>query len=131
MASLGCAREIDIRETAVADGVKSYFNAHLSERDPLIHDALQGEKKRQQGQIELIASENSVSAACLEALGSAITNKTVEGYLPCGIGGAPGGVAYGAKVALVTHILWTTGGAFVPEEQFRDFLARSVPVPTR
>lgn len=58
----------------------SYFRAHLANRDPLIFDALEGEKRRQQGQIELIASENSVSLAALEALGSVITNKTVEGY---------------------------------------------------
>jgi len=59
---------------------KSYFNDNLAERDPLIFKALDDEKKRQQGQIELIASENSVSLATLEALGSVITNKTVEGY---------------------------------------------------
>jgi glycine hydroxymethyltransferase len=59
---------------------KSYFNDNLAERDPLIFKALEDEKKRQQGQIELIASENSVSQASLEALGSVITNKTVEGY---------------------------------------------------
>ncbi|KAA8552447.1 MULTISPECIES: serine hydroxymethyltransferase [Pseudomonas] len=59
---------------------KSYFNDNLAERDPLIFKALNDEKKRQQGQIELIASENSVSLASLEALGSVITNKTVEGY---------------------------------------------------
>ena len=58
----------------------SYFNDNLAERDPLIFKALQDEKKRQQGQIELIASENSVSSASLEAIGSVITNKTVEGY---------------------------------------------------
>ncbi|PQP03818.1 serine hydroxymethyltransferase [Pseudomonas frederiksbergensis] len=59
---------------------KSYFHAHLAARDPLIFNALEDEKKRQQGQIELIASENSVSLASLDALGSVITNKTVEGY---------------------------------------------------
>ncbi|OLS63605.1 serine hydroxymethyltransferase [Pseudomonas putida] len=58
----------------------SYFNDNLALRDPLIFKALDDEKKRQQGQIELIASENSVSRASLEALGSVITNKTVEGY---------------------------------------------------
>lgn len=57
-----------------------YFTGHLEKRDPLIFAALENEKKRQQGQIELIASENSVSLAALEALGSVITNKTVEGY---------------------------------------------------
>ncbi len=58
----------------------SYFRGSLEERDPVVFKALQGEKRRQQSQIELIASENSVSAALLEALGSVITNKTVEGY---------------------------------------------------
>ncbi|MCO8169363.1 serine hydroxymethyltransferase [Pseudomonas sp. 21LCFQ02] len=58
----------------------SYFNDTLAKRDPLVFKALADEKKRQQGQIELIASENSVSLASLEALGSVITNKTVEGY---------------------------------------------------
>lgn len=59
---------------------QSYFNDNLAKRDPLIFKALEDEKKRQQGQIELIASENSVSQASLQALGSVITNKTVEGY---------------------------------------------------
>ncbi len=58
----------------------SYFNAHLAERDALIFNALENEKKRQQSQIELIASENTVSQASLDALGSVITNKSVEGY---------------------------------------------------
>jgi glycine hydroxymethyltransferase len=59
---------------------KPYFHDHLETRDPLIFNALKNEKKRQQGQIELIASENSVSLASLDAIGSVITNKTVEGY---------------------------------------------------
>lgn len=58
----------------------AYFTAGLEGRDPLIFKALEGEKHRQQGQIELIASENTMSHAALEALGSVITNKTVEGY---------------------------------------------------
>lgn len=57
-----------------------YFDAPLADVDPEIATALADEKKRQQDQIELIASENIVSAASLEALGSVITNKTVEGY---------------------------------------------------
>ncbi|MDP6777856.1 MAG: serine hydroxymethyltransferase [Candidatus Latescibacteria bacterium] len=52
----------------------------MAERDPLLRDILYRESERQASQIELIASENIVSAAVLEALGSAITNKTVEGY---------------------------------------------------
>jgi glycine hydroxymethyltransferase len=52
----------------------------LSERDPLVNEALVGEKRRQQSNIELIASENIVSRAVLEALGHEMTNKTLEGY---------------------------------------------------
>ena len=58
----------------------AHFEAHLVERDPLIHEALMGEALRQSSQIELIASENTVSRACLETLGSSIANKTLEGY---------------------------------------------------
>ena len=57
-----------------------FFTMPLSESDDVIHTVLQKELKRQQSQIELIASENLVSQACLAALGSIITNKTVEGY---------------------------------------------------
>ena len=55
-------------------------NDSIALADPLIHEALKGEKHRQQNQIELIASENTVTRAVLDALGSEITNKTVEGY---------------------------------------------------
>jgi glycine hydroxymethyltransferase len=57
-----------------------YFYAPLSESDPQVAQAIQGELARQQQQIELIASENLVSRAVLEAQGSIFTNKTVEGY---------------------------------------------------
>ena len=57
-----------------------YFDDGLAGVDPEIAAALEAEKLRQQDQIELIASENLVSAATLEALGSVMTNKTVEGY---------------------------------------------------
>ena len=56
-----------------------YFDAQLRAVDPEIADALAGELHRQQDQIELIASENLVSAASLAAIGSAMVNKTVEG----------------------------------------------------
>ncbi|MEP9399920.1 serine hydroxymethyltransferase [Mesorhizobium sp. KR2-14] len=59
---------------------KNHFNASVAERDPLIAQALDGERKRQQSQIELIASENIVSRAVLDALGHEMTNKTLEGY---------------------------------------------------
>jgi len=60
--------------------LSTHFDTQLSETDPLIAEALSGEKKRQQNQIELIASENIVSRAVLDALGHEITNKTLEGY---------------------------------------------------
>lgn len=58
-----------------------YFSASLAESDPQVAQAVQGELARQQQQIELIASENLVSRAVLEAQGSIFTNKTVEGYV--------------------------------------------------
>ncbi|MEM7194082.1 MAG: serine hydroxymethyltransferase [Pseudomonadota bacterium] len=57
-----------------------YFTRPLSASDPLVAEALVSESKRQQDQIELIASENMVSRAVLDALGHEITNKTLEGY---------------------------------------------------
>jgi glycine hydroxymethyltransferase len=57
-----------------------FFQNRLSSSDPLVADALNAEINRQQNQIELIASENIVSPAVLEALGHPITNKTLEGY---------------------------------------------------
>ena len=59
---------------------KDFFTARLAEVDPAMADCLDGETGRQRNQIELIASENTVSRAVLEALGSCITNKTLEGY---------------------------------------------------
>jgi len=56
-----------------------YFDASLEEIDPAVAEALAGELGRQRDQIELIASENLVSRASLEAIGSVIVNKTVEG----------------------------------------------------
>lgn len=56
------------------------FHTHLGEADSLIFKALQQEKARQSEQIELIASENIVSLAVLEAQGSILTNKYAEGY---------------------------------------------------
>src|SRR6266550_1333215 len=52
----------------------------LSQVDPEIYDAIQHEVARQDGQLELIASENFVSEAVLEAMGSVFTNKYAEGY---------------------------------------------------
>lgn len=57
-----------------------FFKADLSERDPDIAAAIGRELGRQQNEIELIASENIVSVAVLEAQGSVLTNKYAEGY---------------------------------------------------
>ncbi|MBF0537690.1 MAG: serine hydroxymethyltransferase [Nitrospirae bacterium] len=52
----------------------------LKETDPQIFDAIEGEIRREQDKIVLIASENYVSKAVLEAQGSVLTNKYAEGY---------------------------------------------------
>src|SRR5664280_2126482 len=52
----------------------------LSEVDPEIYDAIQHETARQDGQLELIASENFTSEAVLEATASVFTNQYAEGY---------------------------------------------------
>ena len=59
-----------------------FFSKKLKEADPDIYEAICKELRRQQDQIELIASENIVSKAVLEAQGSILTNKYAEGY--CG-----------------------------------------------
>ena len=58
----------------------AFFSKTLAEADPDIFGGIQGELRRQQEQIELIASENIVSKAVLEAQGSVLTNKYAEGY---------------------------------------------------
>ena len=57
-----------------------FFSASLRDADPDVARAIADELARQQGQIELIASENIVSRAVLEAQGSVMTNKYAEGY---------------------------------------------------
>lgn len=54
--------------------------AALKKADPEIFEAIEKEKERQQNNIELIASENFVSEAVMEAIGSVLTNKYAEGY---------------------------------------------------
>lgn len=58
----------------------AFFSKTLAEADPDIFGGIQGELARQKEQIELIASENIVSKAVLEAQGSVLTNKYAEGY---------------------------------------------------
>ena len=57
-----------------------FFTESLESRDPEIFGAIRSELGRQRDEIELIASENIVSAAVLEAQGSIMTNKYAEGY---------------------------------------------------
>ncbi len=57
-----------------------FFTEDLETADSAVFDAIQLELKRQQNQIELIASENIVSRAVLQAQGSVLTNKYAEGY---------------------------------------------------
>lgn len=73
-------------------------DAHLSAEDPAVAGALDQELARQRGTIELIASENIVSSAVLEAVGSVLTNKYAEGY--------PGKRYYGGceKVDIVENL---------------------------
>ena len=61
-------------------GPDAFFSATLAESDPEIAEAIKNELGRQSHEIELIASENIVSRAVLEAQGSVMTNKYAEGY---------------------------------------------------
>ena len=60
--------------------LSDYFTQSLKDRDPDLYASMQDELDRQQHEIELIASENIVSKAILEAQGSVLTNKYAEGY---------------------------------------------------
>src|SRR5437016_14621623 len=59
---------------------RGFFTSGLAETDPAVEEAVRDELRREQTQIELIASENIVSRAVLEAQGSVLTNKYAEGY---------------------------------------------------
>ncbi len=69
-----------MNEQRPAASLQRFFGAPLAETDPELAAALGAELVRQQDGIELIASENAVSAAVLEAQGSVLTNKYAEGY---------------------------------------------------
>jgi len=62
------------------DELAQFFSKTLAETDPALKASIDDELGRQQNQIELIASENIVSKAVLEAQGSVLTNKYAEGY---------------------------------------------------
>ncbi len=69
-----------MNEQTPASSLGRFFSAPLADTDPDLASALAAELVRQQDGIELIASENIVSAAVLEAQGSVLTNKYAEGY---------------------------------------------------
>ena len=65
----------------LAAGVPAgFFSASVADSDPALGAVISGELRRQQDEIELIASENIVSRAVLETQGSVLTNKYAEGY---------------------------------------------------
>jgi glycine hydroxymethyltransferase len=66
------------KETSMTEN--PYFNQNLADADSEVFAAMKKELARQQDQIELIASENIVSKAVLQAQGSVLTNKYAEGY---------------------------------------------------
>ena len=70
----------NLTSNSMSDAMNHYFTADLSHSDPELLATLDEELHRQQTQIELIASENIVSKAVLQAQGSVLTNKYAEGY---------------------------------------------------
>jgi len=70
---------MSVSQTAAPGHLDTFFSASLAEADPEIADVVGKELGRQRDEIELIASENIVSRAVLEAQGSVLTNKYAEG----------------------------------------------------
>ncbi|PWJ76951.1 serine hydroxymethyltransferase [Pseudaminobacter salicylatoxidans] len=68
------------RDSAEYQPTESFFGTTLADADPEIYGAVRNELGRQRHEIELIASENIVSRAVLEAQGTVLTNKYAEGY---------------------------------------------------
>ncbi len=71
---------VSVSKPQLSSDVREFFSAGVAARDAALFRSLQDELKRQQEHIELIASENIVSRAVLEAQGSVLTNKYAEGY---------------------------------------------------
>ena len=65
----------------MTSSLSQFFNADLANTDPALAQAIDKELTRQRDEIELIASENIVSRAVMQAQGSAMTNKYAEGYV--------------------------------------------------
>ena len=76
--------------------LNSFFKLDLKEADKELYNSIKEEFSRQQNHIELIASENIVSKAVLEAQGSVLTNKYAEGY--------PGKRYYGGNMSISQKI---------------------------
>src|SRR5256885_2900743 len=70
---------MSVSEPSAKGQISSMFTASLAESAPEVADAIGRELGRQRDEIELIASENIVSRAVLEAAGSVLTNKYAEG----------------------------------------------------
>ncbi len=70
----------DFSNAKAAMTMQGFFNSPLAKTDPEVASAISDELVRQQDQIEMIASENIVSTAVMEAQGSILTNKYAEGY---------------------------------------------------
>jgi glycine hydroxymethyltransferase len=69
-----------VTDVATSANADAFFTAPLADSDPEVAEAIRLELGRQRDEIELIASENIVSRAVLEAQGSVLTNKYAEGY---------------------------------------------------
>ena len=69
-----------LKNNYISDEFKNFFDSDLSITDPDLYNSIKLEFERQQQHIELIASENIVSKAVLDAQGSILTNKYAEGY---------------------------------------------------
>ena len=65
----------------MTSSLSQFFNADLADTDPALAQAIDKELTRQRDEIELIASENIVSRAVMQAQGSVMTNKYAEGYV--------------------------------------------------
>jgi len=98
---------------------RGFFTDRLRAADGAVADAVAAELDRQQNQIELIASENIVSRAVLEAQGSVLTNKYAEGY--------PGRRYYqGCGPSDSVETLAIT--VVAPEERFEEFIEETAPI---
>lgn len=92
----------------------------MRELDPDVFDAINGEIARQRETLEMIASENFVPRAVLQAQGSVLTNKYAEGY--------PGRRYYGAASTLMSSKIWHVS---VPRASSALSSLTSSPTPVR